>query len=150
MTIARWRPVNDIFNLQGEINRMMDRFINPETFEESEMAYPSRWHFNVDIAEDENNFIILAELPGLKKNDIHISFKEGILSIEGERKKERTEDEKNYHRIERRFGKFYRTFNLGSRVKVDQIDASYTDGILTVHLPKVEEVKPKQIEVKVT
>lgn len=148
MTLARWNPVRDLFNLQDEMTRMMDRFISPEVFEESELIYPSRWHFNVDIVEDKDKYIVTAELPGLNREDIHIYFKEGALVIEGERKKEREEKGLNYHRLERRYGKFYRTFNLGSKVKVDKINATYKDGILTVDLPKVEEVKPKEIEVK--
>lgn len=150
MTLVRWKPTRDLFNIQEEISRMMDRFTSPEIFEESELMYPSRWQFNVDIAETKDEFVVTAELPGLKKDDIHISFKEGTLSIEGERKEEKEEKDKSYHRMERRYGKFCRTFNLGTKVKVDKIDATYKDGILTVHLPKVEEVKPKEIEVKVS
>lgn len=149
MTLVRWNPVRDFFNIQDEMNRMMDRFVTRDLFEDSEMVYPSRWFFNVDIAENKDEYIVTAELPGLKKDDIHISFKEGMLIIEGERKEERQDENWNYHRTERRYGKFYRTFNLGDRVKVDAIDATYKDGILTVHLPKVEEVKPKEIPVKV-
>ncbi len=150
MTLIRWRPFRDVWNIQDEMNRMMDRFISPELFEESEMMYPSRWHFNVDITENKDEYVVTAELPGLKKDDIHISFKEGNLIIEGERKEEKEDKDVNFHRTERRYGKFYRTFNLGNRVKVDAIDASYKDGILKVHLPKVEEVKPKEIPVKVS
>jgi len=149
MTLVKWRPVRDIFNLQDEINRMMDRFISPELLENSEVVYPSHWHFSVDIAENKDDFLVTAELPGLKKDDINISFKEGALIIEGERKDEKETKDIHYHRLERRQGKFYRSFNLGSKVKVDKIDATYKDGILTIKLPKVEEVKPKQIEVKV-
>ena len=150
MTLVRWRPFRDFSGLQDEMNRMMDRFISPEMFNDSELAYPSNWHFNVDIAENKDEFEVVAELPGLKKNEIHISFKEGALVIEGERKEEKEEKEKNFHRTERRYGKFCRTFNLGNRVKVDAIDASYKDGVLKVRLPKVEEVKPKEIPVKIS
>jgi HSP20 family protein len=149
MTLVKWRPVRDIFNLQDEINRMMDQFISPELLENSEMVYPSQWHFNVDIAENKDDFVVTSELPGLKKDDINISFKEGTLIIEGERKEEKETKDVNFHRLERRQGKFCRSFNLGPKVKVDKIDATYKDGLLTIKLPKVEEVKPKQIEVKV-
>ena len=150
MTLVRWRPFRDVTNIQEEMNRMMDRFITPDIFNESEFMYPSNWHFNVDIAENKDEFEVSAELPGLKKDEIHISFKEGALIIEGERKEEGEEKDKNFHRTERRYGKFCRTFNLGNRVKVDAIDASYKDGVLKVRLPKVEEVKPKEIPVKIS
>jgi HSP20 family protein len=150
MTLVRWRPFRDFSTLQDEMNRMMDRFTSPDIFNESELMYSSNWHFNVDIAENKDEFVVTAELPGLKKDDVHISFKEGALVIEGERKEEKEEKDVNYHRTERRYGNFCRTFNLGNRVKVDAIDAAYKDGVLKIRLPKVEEVKPKEIPVKIS
>jgi len=88
-------------------------------------------------------------LPGLKKKDIHVSYQDGMLTLEGERKRESKIKEENYHRIERSYGKFSRSFQLPSGVQADKIDAKFRDGILTITVPKAEEAKPKEIEVKV-
>jgi HSP20 family protein len=149
MALVRWRPTRDLLNIQDEINRLMERFFSPTLFEEPEMMTPTAWYPNVDIKETKDEFIVTAELPGMKKDDIHISYKDGILTLEGERKKETEEKDVNYHRVERVYGKFSRTFQLPALVNQDKINATYKDGILEIHLPKVEDAKPKEIEVKV-
>ena len=106
------------------------------------------WVPPFDISETENEIIVKAEIPGMKVEEIDISLTDGLLTIKGERKMEREDKQENYHRIERQFGTFFRTLNLGLKVKADGIDAGYKDGILTVTLPKAEEEKPKKIEVK--
>ncbi|MFZ0388903.1 MAG: Hsp20/alpha crystallin family protein [Calditrichia bacterium] len=149
MAIVRWRPARDLMGIQDEMNRMFERFFGSDT-EGREMMGQSDWYPSVDISENKDEFVINAELPGLKKEDIHISFKEGNLIIEGERKAEKKEEDVNYHRIERSHGKFCRTFQLPSRIEQDKISASYQEGILNVKLPKSEESKPREIEVKVS
>ena len=106
------------------------------------------WVPAFDISETENEIIVKAEIPGMKVEEIDISLTDGLLTIKGERKMEKEDKQENYHRIERQFGTFSRTLNLGLKVKADGIDAGYKDGILTVTLPKAEEDKPKKIEVK--
>jgi HSP20 family protein len=106
------------------------------------------WVPPFDISETENEIIVKAEIPGMKVEEIDISLTDGLLTIKGERKMEKEDKQENYHRIERQFGTFFRTLNLGLKVKADGIDAGYKDGILTVTLPKAEEEKPKKIEVK--
>ena len=101
-----------------------------------------------DISETEGEIVVKAELPGMKVEDIDITLTDGLLTIKGERKMENEDKRENYHRIERRFGSFSRSLNLGLKVKADGIDAGYKDGVLTVTLPKAEEDKPKKIEVK--
>jgi HSP20 family protein len=108
------------------------------------------WFPVVDIKENKDEFAVLAELPGMKKEDVHITFSDGKLVIEGERKKEQEENEANYHRVERSYGKFCRTFQLPSGIQANKIAADFKDGILKIKLPKSEEVKPKEIEVKVS
>jgi HSP20 family protein len=106
------------------------------------------WVPAFDVSETEYEVIVKAELPGMDVKDIDIALTDGLLTIKGERKLEKEDKKENYHRIERQFGSFARSLNLGAKVRTDGIEAAYKDGILTVTLPKVEESKPKKIEVK--
>lgn len=106
------------------------------------------WMPAFDVSETEGEIIVKAELSGMKVEDIDITLTDGLLTIKGERKMENEDKRENYHRIERQFGSFSRSLNLGLKVKADGIDAGYKDGVLTVTLPKAEEDKPKKIEVK--
>lgn len=107
------------------------------------------WMPAVDVAEEENEYIAKVELPGVNKDDVKITLESNILMIRGEKKAEKETKDKNYHRTERSYGSFQRSFTLPMTVKSDKIDAAYKDGILTIVLPKAEEAKPKQFEVKV-
>ena len=106
------------------------------------------WVVAFDLSETENEVIVKAELPGMNVKDIDIALTDGLLTIKGERQLEKEDKKENYHRIERQFGSFSRNLNLGTKVRSEGIEATYKDGILTVTLPKVEESKPKRIEVK--
>ena len=150
MAIVRWRPMRDMMNVQDEMNRLFDRFFGKELWDEDEQLSQMNWFPVVDIKENKDEFAVFAELPGMKKEDVHITFSDGKLVIEGERKKEQEEKEANYHRVERSYGKFCRTFQLPSGIQANKIAADFKDGILKVKLPKSEEVKPKEIEVKVS
>ena len=150
MAIVRWRPMRDMMNVQDEMNRLFDRFFGKELWDEDEQLSQMNWFPVVDIKENKDEFAVLAELPGMKKEDVHITFSDGKLVIEGERKKEQEENEANYHRVERSYGKFCRTFQLPSGIQANKIAADFKDGILKIKLPKSEEVKPKEIEVKVS
>lgn len=150
MAIVRWRPMRDMMNVQDEMNRLFDRFFGKELWDEDEQVSQMNWFPVVDIKENKDEFAVFAELPGMKKEDVHITFSDGKLVIEGERKKEHEEKEANYHRVERSYGKFCRTFQLPSGIQANKIAADFKDGILKIKLPKSEEVKPKEIEVKVS
>ena len=106
------------------------------------------WVPAFDVSETENEVIVKGELPGMDVKDIDIALTDGLLTIKGERRLEKEDKKENYHRIERQFGSFSRSLNLGTKVRSDGIEATYKDGILTVTLPKVEESKPRKIEVK--
>lgn len=106
------------------------------------------WVPAFDLSETEKEVIVKAELPGMDVKDIDIALTDGLLTIKGERQLEKEDKKENYHRIERQFGSFSRSLNLGTKVRSDDIEATYKDGILTVTLPKVEASKPKRIEVK--
>jgi HSP20 family protein len=109
----------------------------------------AEWAPVVDITEDDKEYLVKAELPDIKKEDVKVSVENGDLSISGERKFEKEEKGKKYHRIERSYGSFMRTFTLPETVKADKLSAEFKDGILTVHLPKDEKAAPKSVEVKV-
>jgi HSP20 family protein len=105
------------------------------------------WSPRVDVKENENEIVVKADIPGVDKKDIKIQVENNIMTIQGERKSEVEEKNANVYRSERFYGAFQRTFTLSSRIKSDAIRADYKDGVLTVSLPKVEEVKPRQIEI---
>jgi len=155
MSLIRWNPArelgsfpSDVLNMQREINRMFDSFFRSEIPEGSPLA-ESVWTPAVDIAEDENGYIVQVELPGVAREQVKITMQDNVLSIKGEKAQENESRTSSFHRTERSYGSFERRFSLPSNVRQDSIDATFKDGILTVTLPKAEEAKPKQIEVTV-
>ena len=104
----------------------------------------------MDISENDDEFVVRAELPGMRKEDVNVTFVNGALKIEGERKHEKEDQKTNYHRVERAYGKFCRVFQIPDEVKSDKISADFKDGLLNIRLPKAEEVKPKAIDVKIS
>ena len=105
------------------------------------------WLPPFDVAETAEEIVVKAELPGMEIKDMDITLTDGLLTIKGEKKKEKEDKQEHYHRVERVHGSFSRSFRLPAEIKADAIDAKYKDGVLTVSLPKAEEVKPKRIEV---
>ncbi len=161
MALIRWKPTRDIaswttmpdlstdlFSMQDEINRVFDRFFNRGVVDDNDLRV-GNWYPSVDITEKDDSYIMKAELPGISKEDVKITLKENHLTIHGEKKKEKEEKDKNYFRSERVYGSFQRTFTLPSSVRVEKIEANFKDGVLTIEIPKVEEAKPKEIEIKV-
>jgi len=153
MSLVRWNPArelatwpSDLFGIQREMNRMFDGFFRGTHDEDYTLA---SWTPAVDIVEHDDEYFVKVELPGVNKDDVKLTLENNILTIRGEKKQEKETKKENYHRVERSYGAFQRSFTLPSAIKADRIDASYKDGILTVSLPKAEEAKPKQIEVKV-
>jgi HSP20 family protein len=132
--------------MQREVGRLFDGFFSDFDGEGNSVA---SWSPRADVSENNEAYVIKVELPGVNKNDVKITLCENVLTIKGEKKQEKEEKDHNFHRIERSYGSFERSFSLPSGVKGDKIDAAYRDGILTITLPKVEEAKPKEIEVKV-
>jgi HSP20 family protein len=101
-----------------------------------------------DISENDNDFVVTAELPGIDIKDVDITIAEGILTVKGEKKHEKEENTEGYHRIERRYGSFSRSFRIPGKIETDKIDANYKDGVLKVLLPKAEGTETKKIEIK--
>lgn len=155
MSLVRWNPVrdlttfpSDILNVQREINRMFDTFFRGGASDDTSMM-TATWSPAVDLAEREDEYVLNVELPGVSKDDVKITLQDNVLTIRGEKKQEHESKERNYYRVERSYGSFQRSFTLPTTVKGDKIEAVYKDGILAVTLPKAEEAKRKEVEVKV-
>jgi HSP20 family protein len=114
-----------------------------------ELITTGDWSPRVDISETDNEFVIKAEIPEVKKEDVKVSVDNGVLTVRGERKQEKEEKGKKFHRVERYYGSFVRSFTLPDNVDGTKIKASFKDGMLNVQIPKTAEAKPKPIEVKV-
>ena len=141
-----WPTVGQLFGLRHDLEQL---FEGPFS-ELSDAARLLRaWNPAIDVYEDKNDLFVKAELPGLKKEEIDVSLEDGVLTLTGERKVEQRADNAAVHRAERFVGRFQRSITLPTQVKGDQVKAHYQDGLLTITLPKADEVKTKQIEVKV-
>jgi HSP20 family protein len=148
MSLIRWDPFRDVPSLRKAMNR---------PFEESFVPSPGAWRWSTegdlpvlaDMVESDDSIVISADLPGLKPDDVDISITDSTLTIKGEYRAEEEGERGDVHFKERRYGKFRRSFALPVGVDVDATEAEFEDGVLKVRLPKTEETKPKQIEVKV-
>lgn len=134
---------NDLRRLDA---RMFEPFFRFPFFQEQSSA---TWNPPVDVLEENNRIVVKVEVPGVDEKDLRVTFEDGLLSISGERQFERKE-ERSYHRIERAYGSFTRTFSLPRSVDASQIAASYTNGVLEVTIPKKDEAQPKQIAINVS
>ena len=146
MTLVKFSPARSLFNLRHDFDRFFDDVLSGEN------RYPENTGAiapSVNVEETDNEFKVSAELPGMKKEDIKITFENNVLSISGEKKADKEYKDGNFHHYERNYGKFCRNIGVPSGVKLDKIDAEYKDGILNIVVPKAEEAKPKEIEIKV-
>jgi HSP20 family protein len=137
-----------MLNMQREINRVFDSFFRTGAQDDTDLA-TSAWSPAMDVVEHENEFEVKVELPGLSKEDVKLTLQDNMLTIRGVKKRESEEKDSNYHRVERSYGSFQRCFSLGQSVQSDKVGASFKDGILTITVPKAEEAKQKQIDIKV-
>jgi HSP20 family protein len=147
MTIMRWDPFRDLVTLQDRMNRLFDESMRGARPANDEST--TSWSPAVDIYETENEIVLKAELPEVNQKDIDIQIENNTLTIRGERKFDNTVNRENYHRIERAYGLFNRSFTLPNMVDQEKIKADYKDGILKIELPKRDESKPKQIRVAI-
>jgi HSP20 family protein len=139
MAIIRWDPFREMTQVQNQLNRLVDQVWG---------GRQESWLPAVDVFDQRDAVVLKAELAGMDPDDIQIEVEDNVLTIKGERRFQEKLDEERYYRVERRFGSFQRSLALPQGVKPDEIAAAYDDGILTVTVPKVEEEKPKRIEVK--
>ena len=148
-SITRWDPFRELDDLQNRLSTIFGRAPVKKEGDKREALTVAEWAPLVDIVEDDKNYVIKAELPGLKKEEIKVGVQDDVLTISGERKYEKEEKDKKFHRIERAYGSFMRSFTIPEDSDGEKVSAEFKDGILRVHLPKTEKVKPKQVEVKV-
>jgi HSP20 family protein len=146
MAIVRYNPFHDLRTIQEQMNRLIDLAWNRESGED---IREGAWQPPVDIYEDENSVIIKAELPDVDQKDIEVKIEDNTLVLRGERKQDQTIKKENYHRIERFYGSFQRSFALPLTIDREKVKATCDKGILTIILPKREETKQKQINVEV-
>lgn len=147
-TLTTWNPFRELDEVQNRLNTFFGGF-PIRRFGNGKSMKLTDWSPQVDITEDEKEYLVKADLPEMKKDEVKVTMENGILSISGERKTDKEEKTKKFHRIERSFGSFERTFMLPDDADEKKIAAEFRDGVLTVHLPKVPAAKPKPIEVKV-
>jgi HSP20 family protein len=147
MAITRWDPFRDVLALQNRMNSLFQDFTRGQG--ESDALTTTAFVPPVDIYEDEHKVILKLEVPGMKQEDFDIQVENNTLTIRGERKFEKEEKEENFHRIERRYGSFYRAFTVPNTVNTENVRASYDAGVLRIELEKRAEAKPKQIKVNV-
>jgi HSP20 family protein len=145
MQLTKWDPF-------GEMEDMFDRYTRALSWPRrgsQEVMATGDWAPRVDIAETDKEFSIKAEIPDVKKEDVKVSVDNGVLTIKGERKQEKEEKNKKFHRVERFYGSFTRSFTIPDNVDENKIEASFKDGMLNLTIPKTAETKPKAIDVKI-
>ncbi len=143
--LIRWDPFRDLRSIRLRAFRdEMDRMLENTMFDPFESA---TWDLALDVAETDDEFQVKASLPGINPDDLEITYNANVLTIKGSTKDEKEVEEKRYHLRERRYGSFCRSVSLPSTVNPDKIEASYESGVLTLHMPKAEEAKPKRIPV---
>jgi len=147
--ITRWDPFQELQSWGERMTRLMgsDRTPARRGSEDEGLAYGT-WMPPVDIVEGKDRIELKVELPGFKENQVNLTVEDGLLTIRGERKFDREGREENYHRIERSYGTFVRSFTLPNSVEQNRIQATFADGVLDIEMPKREETKPKQIQIK--
>jgi HSP20 family protein len=146
MSLVRWDPFRELETIQTRLNRLFAASPGPAA---DQGVLFSGWAPAVDVAETDNEYVIKADLPELKKEDVKVELLDGVLTVEGDRKQEKEEKGKTFHRVERSYGKFVRRFALPTEIDSAKVQAEFKDGVLSVHLPKTAVAKPKAIEVKV-
>ena len=150
MAIVRWEPFRDLQAVQERLNRVFDEaFRGVPRGGDDEWALGGSWAPSVDIFEHEGNLVLKAELPGVDPKDVDVRVENNVLTLRGERKFETEVKKEKYHRVERAYGTFSRSFTLPNVVDTEKIKAEFKDGMLQVTLPKREEAKPKQIQINV-
>jgi len=153
MTLIKFNPMRDLVDFEREFSKMFNSFENRfgiSRSKDDKNEYENAvWMPLTDIFEDKDKYTLKLDLPGIKKEAVKISFVDGKLSVSGERVQESEHKDSKCHRIERSFGRYYRSFNLPENVQTDKINAEFKEGQLTISVPKAEEVKPNEIEIKV-
>lgn len=145
--LTRWDPFRELEEMQNRLSSLLGRRPHRQENGDKESITVAAWAPLVDITEDDKEYVVTAELPDVKKDEIKVTVENGMLVISGERKLEKEEKGKKYHRIERSYGSFLRTFSLPDDADADKVNAQFKDGLLKVHITKSETARPKLITV---
>lgn len=144
-SITRWDPFREMMSLRTTMDRLFDSYLFAQP---GEWSGASQWDLPLDVSESEETFTVKASLPGIKPEDLDVTFNNNTLTIKAEVKSEEEKEGTQYHLRERRYGSYVRSITLPRGIRSDAIEASYEAGVLTLTLPKMEEVKPKRISVR--
>ncbi len=145
MAIIRWDPCRDLITVREKMNHLFEEAVISRGEEKDLVS--SSWTPTVDIFETENELVLSAEVPGINEKDIEIKIEDNTLTLRGERKFEKENKEENYHRIERAYGSFFRSFSLPLSINQDTIKAEHLNGVLKIVMPKKPELKPRQVKI---
>lgn len=148
-TLTHWNPFREMQDLQNRVLHALQSKAAAAGNGPQESITVAEWAPAVDITEDSAEYLIKAELPEVKREDVKVTVENGMLTLSGERRLEKEESGRKYHRVERAYGSFLRSFHLPENTDPAKVGAEFKDGVLLVHLPKQEEAKPRQIEVKI-
>jgi len=144
MTLMRYGGGPEVDTLRREMDRLMESFLPSRNLEE---RASNVWAPRADLSETDDHYILSMDLPGIKADDVEVTFEDGMLNISGERSVSKKEEGGQYHRIERSYGQFFRSFRFGENADPDGIEADFDDGVLSIRVPKREASKPRRIEV---
>ncbi len=145
MAIIRWDPFRDLITIREKMNHLFEEAVTSRGEEKDLVS--SSWTPTVDIFETEDELVLSAEVPGINEKDIEIKIEDNTLTFRGERKFEKESKEENYHRIERAYGSFFRSFSLPLYINQDTIKAEHLNGVLKIIMPKKPELKPRQVKI---
>lgn len=143
--VVRWNPMREMLNMREEMDRLFEESFNMPRLRWEE---PTNWGLALDVAENDDAFVVKASVAGVNPDDIEITLTDNVLSIKGELKADETMEQGQYHLRERRYGSFARSMTLPAPVNADAIEATYEHGVLNLHIPKAEELKPRRIAIK--
>jgi HSP20 family protein len=143
MAIVRWDPIRELDSLQGDMNRLFDRFFEGRT----PNGGARRWIPAMDLVETEDALVLRGDLPGMNEDDVDVEIKDNVLTVSGERRSENEEKGEGYHRVERAFGSFSRSLNLPHGIDPEKVEANFDNGVLEVRIPKPAEAKPTRVQI---
>jgi HSP20 family protein len=148
--LTYWDPFRELEDMQHRLSTVLGRQLNRRQDGDKESITVAEWAPVVDIVEDETEYLIKVDLPEIKKEEVKVTVENGVLVLSGERKLEKEEKGRKYHRIERAYGSFGRSFSLPDNADAEKVNAEFNDGVLKLHIAKREAALPKQIEVKIS
>ncbi len=149
--LTRWNPARESANLQRRMERLFDEMVGQGLWRNGDdQSLRGAWAPAINIMEKDDSMLITADLPGLNPEDVEVTVEQGVLNIRGERKFEEASEGETYHRVERHYGVFERTFTLPNSIDTDRIEAKFENGVMVLTLPKREESKPRSVKIEVS